>query len=405
MNEIKGGVCAPKGFQASGVHAGIRYKEKDRKDLALIVSDKICAAAAVYTQNKVKGAPIAVTKKHLSDGRAKAMICNSGNANTCAPDGEAIAKQTCQLAAEQLGIQAEDVIICSTGVIGEPMSIVPFEAAMEPLAKALSYSGGAEAAQAIMTTDTIQKEYAVEFDLGGKPCRIGATAKGSGMIHPDMATMLSFITTDAAISPQMLQEALGEDIKDSYNQLSVDGDTSTNDTVAIMANGMAANKEICSKDTDYEIFCKGLSQVTRALVKMLAKDGEGASKLIECNVDGAPDLNIARAVAKTVVSSDLLKCAVFGEDANWGRVLCALGYAPGDFNAEQIDVTISSQKGVVAVCKNSAAVGFSEAQAAEILKETEIVIAIEMNQGDASASAWGCDLTYEYVKINGDYRS
>lgn len=405
MNFIDGGVCAPKGFKASGVHCGVRYKDESKKDLMLIVSDEMCSAAAVYTQNKVKGAPIAVTKRHLADKKARAIVCNSGNANTCAANGEEIAEQTCRLAAEHTGVDAGDVIVCSTGVIGENMSIEPFERGMGPAAAKLSYRGGTEAAQAMMTTDTFPKEAAVRFTLDGKECIIGAAAKGSGMIHPNMATMLSFITTDAAVSGEMLQKALSADIRDSYNQLSVDGDTSTNDTVAIMANGMANNTEITAEGELFDTFCAALHQVTVKLVKMLASDGEGAGKMIECTVEGTADKETARIISKEVISSNLLKCAIFGQDANWGRVLCAIGYAPAEFSADNIDVEIQSENGKMQVCKGSAYYPFSEEGAAEILAAKEIRILINMNQGGESACAWGCDLTYDYVKINGDYRS
>lgn len=405
MKYIDGGVCAPKGFLASGVHCGIRSKNKDKKDLALIVSEEMCTAAAVYTQNKVKGAPIAVTKEHLRDGKAKAIICNSGNANTCAPNGVEIARKTCNLAAEHVGVAPTDIIVCSTGVIGEELLMEPFERGMKPLAEALSAEGGTMAAEAIMTTDTVSKECAVEFELDGKTCRIGATAKGSGMINPNMATMLSFITTDAAISSQMLQQALSEDIKDSYNQISVDGDTSTNDTVAIMANGLCGNREITGDGEAFDTFRKALNMVTEVLAKKLAADGEGATKLIECQVTGAPDKETARILSKSVISSDLLKSAMFGEDANWGRVLCALGYAQADFSADNIDVEMGSKHGRIKVCEHSALYPHSEEAAAEILAEKEIKIYVNLNQGQEKAAAWGCDLTYDYVKINGDYRS
>ena len=405
MNYIDGGVCAPKGFKAAGVHCGIRSKKKEKKDLALIVSDKLCSAAAVYTTNKVKGAPIAVTKEHLADGKAIAIICNSGNANTCAPGGEEIARQTCCLTGECIGAAAEDIIVCSTGVIGETLSMEPFQRGMGTLAEALSYDGGTMAAEAIMTTDTVSKECAVEFQLGESLCRIGAIAKGSGMIHPNMATMLSFITTDAAISPEMLQKALSEDVKDTFNQISVDGDTSTNDTVAVMANGLAGNEEIVSDSEAFAVFCQALNMVTRNLARKLAGDGEGASKLITCQVTGAPDKETARILSKSVISSDLLKAAMFGEDANWGRVLCALGYARADFDASDIQVEMGSKKGKIRVCQHSALFPHSEEEAAEILSEDEIIIYVDLCQGEAAACAWGCDLTYDYVKINGDYRS
>lgn len=405
MIYIEGGVCAPKGFKAAGVHCGIRSQNPQKKDLALIVSDKICSAAAVYTTNKVKGAPLIVTKNHLENGKAKAIICNSGNANTCAPGGEEIAKKTCQLTAEHLGAEETDIIVCSTGVIGEILSIEPFEKGMGPLVEKLSSHGGTMAAEAIMTTDTVSKECAVEFEIDGTTCRLGAAAKGSGMIEPNMATMLSFITTDAAVSPQMLQKALSEDIKDTYNQLSVDGDTSTNDMVAILANGMAGNKEIAEDGEAFECFQKALRMVTSVLVKKLAADGEGAAKMVECQVKGAPDKETARILSKSVISSSLLKAAMCGEDANWGRVLCALGYADAEFDASDIQVEMRSAKGNVKVCEHSALFPHSEEEAAEILSEKEIQIIVNLNQGKEEAAAWGCDLTCEYVKINGDYRS
>lgn len=405
MKYIDGGVCAPHGFRAAGIHCGIRSKDVNNKDLALIVSDKMCTAAAVYTKNKVKGAPIAVTREHLADGKAIAIICNSGNANTCAPEGVEIARKTCELTAEHIGASPEDIIVCSTGVIGEKLQMEPFEKGMGPLVGALDRNGGTMAAEAIMTTDTVSKECAVEFSLGGKTCRLGAAAKGSGMINPNMATMLSFITTDAAISSQMLQKALSEDIRDTYNQISVDGDTSTNDTVAIMASGLAGNEEITAEGEDFQSFCNGLRMVTEVLAKKLAADGEGATKLIECQVKGAPDKETARILSKSVISSDLLKSAMFGEDANWGRVLCALGYAKADFSAEDISVEMGSEKGRIKVCDHSALHPHSEEEAAEILSAKEIRIDVDIHQGQEEACAWGCDLTYDYVKINGDYRS
>lgn len=402
---IKGGVCAPKGFQASGIHCGIRVSSADKKDLALIVSDRICSAAAVYTKNRVQGAPVRVTRKHLSDGRARAVICNSGNANTCAPGGENIAEKTCTLTAEKIGASPKDIIVCSTGVIGEPLSMKPFEDGMDRLIHSLSYEGGIMAAEAIMTTDTVPKECAVEFSLEGKTCRLGAIAKGSGMINPNMATMLSFLTTDVAVSATMLQKALSEDVEDTFNQLSVDGDTSTNDTVAIMANGLAGNPEITEPGENFDILCRALRMVTVMLVKKLAADGEGATKLLECQVKGARDKEAARKLSKSVIRSDLLKAAMFGEDANWGRVLCALGYADTGFSADDIQVKMGSKRGVVKVCEHSAMFPHSEEQAADILSEKEITIYVDLNEGDAEACAWGCDLTYDYVRINGDYRS
>jgi glutamate N-acetyltransferase/amino-acid N-acetyltransferase len=406
MANESGGVCAARGFRAAGLHCGIRAgSEETKKDLSLIVSDTMCSAAGVYTTNKVKGAPLVVTARHLADGRARAVICNSGNANTCAPDGEALAQETCRLAGETLGIDADDVLVASTGVIGEALSIVPFEKGIPALVKRLSYDGGAEAAQGIMTTDTVRKETAVQFQLGGKTCTIGGMAKGSGMIHPNMATMLAFITTDACIHPSLLHRILAEDIKDTFNQLSVDGDTSTNDMVILMANGMAGNAEVTDDGEDAEQFRKALHQVTSYLVERLAADGEGAGKLIVCHVEGADTKDDARSISRSVVSSNLFKAAVFGEDANWGRVLCAIGYADGDFSTENIDVVMRSEKGSLTVCRGSRYFEHSEEKAAEILSADAIHIDIDMHSGEEQADAWGCDLTYDYVRINGDYRS
>lgn len=404
MKYIDGGVCAPEGFKAAGVWCGIK-DDPEKKDLALIVSECVCSAAGVYTKNKVKGAPIEVTKKNISDGKAKAIICNSGNANTCAPNGIEIAEETCRLTAEALGIDEKDVIICSTGVIGQELSIEPFVGGIPEAVKRLSRNGGEDASEAIMTTDTVPKYIAVEFELGGKRCRIGGTAKGSGMINPNMATMLSFITTDVCISSDMLLKALKEDVKKSYNQICVDGDTSTNDTVAVLANGKAGNQEIDKDGDDFDLFKKALSMVTVYLSKKLARDGEGATKLIECIVKGAPDEKTASEISKSVISSDLFKAAVFGEDANWGRVLCAIGYTQGDFSVDNIDVKMISSKGSILVCKGSRHEEYSEEKASEILSEEEITIDVDMHQGKAYATAWGCDLTYDYVRINGDYRS
>ena len=399
-----GGVCAPAGFRAAGTACGIKGV-KDRKDLALIVSDVMCSAAAVYTTNKVKGAPLSVTRENISDGRARAIICNSGNANTCAPNGIEIAEKTCEITAANIGADKKDIVVCSTGVIGQELSIEPFEAGIPELAAGLSSDGSKMAAEAIMTTDTISKEISVEFTLGGKTCRIGGIAKGSGMINPAMATMLSFITTDAAISPEMLDRALKEDVKTSYNQICVDGDTSTNDMTVVLANGMAGNDMIEDEGEDLEIFRAALAKVTVYLAKKLARDGEGATKLIECRVEGAPDDEQARIISKSVIASDLLKAAMFGADANWGRVLCAIGYAPGDFSTDDIDVEMESAKGNVLVCRASRHEAYSEEKASEILSEEEIIIKVDMHQGSGSAVAWGCDLTYDYVQINGDYRS
>ncbi len=404
MKYISGGVCAAKGFKAAGVHCGIR-KNKSKKDLALIISEKKCAAACVYTQNLVKGAPITVTKKNVGDGFAQAVICNSGNANTCNANGVEIAEKMCELVEEYTGIKASDVICASTGVIGQPLDITPIKENMKKLTEALGENNSADAANAIMTTDTELKEVAVEFTVGGKTCRMGGIAKGSGMIHPNMATMLVFITTDCAVTKEMLDKAVKADVKDTFNMISVDGDTSTNDMLSVMANGMAQNPEINSENGDFDIFCKAFNAVTTALCKAIAKDGEGASKLLECIVSGAKDIENARIIAKSVICSSLVKAAMFGSDANWGRVLCAIGYSGADVDINKVDVSFASRKGEIRVCKNGAGVEFSEDKAKEILLEPEIEIKVCLGDGDAKATAYGCDLTYEYVKINGDYRT
>ena len=404
MKIISGGVCAAKGFLAGGVHCGVR-KNRTKRDLAMIYSEKKASAAAVYTTNLVKGAPLTVTKNNISDGYAQAVICNSGNANTCNADGIEIAEKMCAIAADTLGIDKTDVVVASTGVIGQPLSIVPFESGIPAVKEALSADGSEAAAEGIMTTDTVKKEIAVEFEIGGKVCRIGGIAKGSGMIHPNMATMLVFITTDACISPAMLQKALSSDIADTFNMVSVDGDTSTNDMVAVLANGMAGNKEICEDGEDFAAFMKALNTVTVHLCRCIAGDGEGATKLLECNVSGAKDIPTAKTVAKSVICSSLLKAAMFGADANWGRVLCAIGYSGADVDVNKVDVSFKSGKGEILVCKDGAGVDFSEEKAKEILLEKEIDINITLGDGDANATAWGCDLTYDYVKINGDYRT
>ena len=404
MKIVSGGVCAAKGFTAGGVHCGIR-KNRSKKDLALIYSEVPASAAAVYTTNLVKGAPLTVTKQHLADGTAQAVICNSGNANTCNANGMEIAEQMCELTAQTLGIKPADVVVASTGVIGQPMTIDPIAGGMAALKAGLSTSGSADAAEGIMTTDTVLKEVAVEFTLGGKTCRIGGIAKGSGMIHPNMATMLVFITTDAAIAPEMLQKALSTDIADTFNMVSVDGDTSTNDMVTVLANGMAGNEPIAAEGEDFTAFMQALNTVTVYLCRRIAGDGEGATKLLECKVTGAADVSTAKTVAKSVICSSLLKAAMFGADANWGRVLCAIGYSGAAVDVDKIDVSFASKAGEILVCKDGAGVDFSEEKAKEILTEEEIEILIDLNSGKACATAWGCDLTYDYVKINGDYRT
>lgn len=404
---IDGGVCAAKGFKASGVYCGIKENPTKKNDIAMLVSDVMCNTAGVYTQNKVKGAPVIVTKKNLekSGGKAKAVIVNSKNANTCNADGEEKANEMCRLTAEALGIKPEEVIVASTGVIGQVLPIEPIKEAVPQLAEKLSYTGNIEAATAIMTTDTVKKEYAVEFEIGGKLCRMGGMAKGSGMIHPNMATTLNFITTDCAVSVPMLQKALSEIVKVTYNCLSVDGDQSTNDTCMLMSNGLAENPEITSEGADFDTFKAALYQVMANLTRMLAKDGEGATKLLTCVCSGAPDLDTAIIVAKSVIRSPLFKCAMFGSDANWGRILCAIGYAEADFDINKVDVSLASKAGKIDVCENGAGVDFSEDEAKKILIEDEIDIYIDLKLGTEKATAWGCDLTYDYVKINGDYRS
>lgn len=403
---VEGGVCAAQGFVANGLNCGIN-PNKEKNDLGMVYSESLCQAAAVYTKNKVKGAPIAVTKDHLikSGNTARAVIVNSKNANTCNPDGEEVAERVSVLAAETLGIQPEEVIVASTGVIGEPLSVEPFAKHMQKLADGLSVDGHSDAVTAIMTTDTVPKEVAVEFTIAGKTCRLGGMAKGSGMIHPNMATTLNFVTTDVAICSEMLQMALRDVVTVTYNCLSIDGDTSTNDMVSVMANGEAGNPEITADGEEYQVFRQALYLVMLHMTKMLAADGEGASKFLECTCSGCPDQETAIVVAKSVIRSPLFKCAMFGGDANWGRILCAIGYAEADFDISKVDVDLASASGTVAVCRNGSGVTFSEELAAKILAEDEIYIHIHLHQGGVQAKAWGCDLTYDYVKINGDYRS
>ncbi len=404
MKLISGGVCATKGFLASGIHCGIR-KNRTKRDLALIYSKTPCTGAAVYTTNLVKGAPLSVTKKHLENGLAKAIVCNSGNANTCNADGIQVAEKMCDLTAAALGIGADEVLVASTGVIGQPLNIDPIANGLSELVSCLSDNGSEFAAEGIMTTDLAKKEVAVEFELDGKICHIGGIAKGSGMIHPNMATMLVFITSDVAISSEMLQKALSGDIQNTFNMISVDGDTSTNDNVILLANGLAENKKIVSECEDFDIFMKALNTVTVGLCRMIASDGEGATKLLECRVTGAGSDFTAKTVAKSVICSSLLKAAMFGADANWGRVLCAIGYSGADVDVSKVSVSFCSKQGEILVCKNGAGVPFSEEKAKEILLEKEIEILVSIGDGKYFASAWGCDLTYDYVKINGDYRT
>ena len=404
MKMIEGGVTAAQGFVAGGVHCGIR-KNKSKPDLAMIYSEKLCAAAAVYTQNLVKGAPILVTKKNIETGRAQAVICNSGNANTCNADGVEKAERMCAIAGQVLGIHPADVVVASTGVIGQVLPIEPIESAAQALKDSLSPTGSHAAATAIMTTDTIPKEAAVEVELGGKTVKIGGISKGSGMIHPNMATMLCFVTTDCAISPEMLQKAITASADETFNMISIDGDTSTNDTYAVLANGMAGNPEITAEGPDFDLFCDALRAVCRTLSKLMAGDGEGATKLLICQTTGAQDRATARTVAKSVICSTLFKAAMFGADANWGRVLCAIGYSGAAVDVDKIDVSFRSAAGQVDVCQNGAGIPFSEEEASKVLKENEIAILVHLHQGGASAEAYGCDLTYDYVKINGDYRT
>ena len=404
MELINGGVCAAKGFTASGVHCGIR-KNKTKRDLALIFSETKASAAAVYTTNLVKGAPLAVTKMHLMDGKAQAVICNSGNANTCNADGIEVAQKMAEITAAELGIDKEDVVVASTGVIGQPLDITPIKNGLPALKEALGDNNSEYAAEGIMTTDTVKKEVAVSFEIGGVECKIGGIAKGSGMIHPNMATMLVFITSDVAIAPEMLQKALSSEIQNTFNMVSVDGDTSTNDMVCVLANGMAGNKEITEDGEDFDAFMKALNTVTVHLCRMIAGDGEGATKLLECRVTGASDEKTAKTVAKSIICSSLTKAAMFGADANWGRVLCAIGYSGAEVDVNKVDVSFESAKGIIPVCKDGAGIEFSEEIAKEILLEKEIIINVGLNSGEGSSTAWGCDLTYEYVKINGDYRT
>ena len=404
MKQISGGVCAAQGFKANGIHCGIRHNHS-KKDLAMIVSAVPASAAAVYTQNLVKGAPLTVTKNNIANGKAQAVICNSGNANTCNANGIEIAEAMCDLVARHTGIAASDVVVASTGVIGQVLDITPIANGMTELTADLSENGSANAAAAIMTTDTIPKEVAVEFIVGGKICRMGGIAKGSGMIHPNMATMLVFITTDAAISPEMLQKALSADITATFNMLSIDGDTSTNDMVTVLANGLAGNEEITCEGADFTAFMEALNTITVSLCRTIAGDGEGATKLLECIATGADTLEAAKTAAKSVICSSLLKAAMFGADANWGRVLCAIGYSGADVDVSKIDVSFRSAKGTIPVCKDGAGIPFSEEIAKEILLEKEIEILVKLGNGPYSATAWGCDLTYDYVKINGDYRT
>ena len=404
---IDGGVCAAQGFRAAGLHVGVKTHNVNKKDVALIVSDSDCAAAAVFTTNVVKAAPIHVTKAHLANGRARAVVANSGNANACAPMGEENAERMCAAAAKAIGCGAEDVLVCSTGVIGQTLRVNVIEEGMEELASLLERSGAASdaAAHAIMTTDTVKKEAAVETTVGGKTVRIGGIAKGSGMIHPNMGTMLCFITTDCAISPEMIREALVDTAHVSFNRISVDGDTSTNDTCLVLANGLAGNETITGEGEDYAAFLEALKALCVRLARMMAKDGEGARHLITCTVAGAKDEESAQTIAKSVISSTLTKAAIFGCDANWGRVLCAMGYSGEEFDPDKVDVAFASAAGEIPVCRQGRGLDFDEDLAKRILTEDEVEIRVRMGEGDAACTCWGCDITYDYIKINGDYRT
>lgn len=404
MTYTNDGVTGPTGFVANGIYCGLR-KNKTKMDLAMVYSKSPCSAAGMYTKNKVKGAPLLVTREHLQGGRARAIICNSGNANTCNADGIEKARRMAALTADALGIPPEEVIVASTGVIGQPLNIDAIISGVPPLARSLNKEGGKNAATAIMTTDTVMKTLCAEFTLGGKPVKIGAMAKGSGMIHPNMATMLCFITSDAAISPALLKKALDFVVERTFNCVSIDGDTSTNDMVCILANGEAKNSEITAEGPDFDAFTQALYGLCARMARMIAKDGEGATKLLECRIQNCKSEEQGRALAKSVIMSSLVKAAFFGADANWGRILCAMGYCDAPLDPAKVDVTLTSRMGEILVCRDGAGVDFSEEKAKEILLEDEITIHINLKDGLFSAAAWGCDLTYDYVRINGDYRT
>ena len=405
MEYVSGGVCAAKGFRASGMHVGIKTNNADKKDLALIVADCDCAAAAVYTQNVVKAAPLHITKEHLGNGRARAVLVNSGNANACAPNGEENARRSCVAAAAALGMDASDIIVASTGVIGQKLPVEIIENNVAALASKLSYDGSQDAAAAIMTTDLAMKELALEFELGGKTVRLGGIAKGSGMIHPNMGTMLAFLTTDCAISTEMIGKALIGATNVSFNRISVDGDTSTNDMLSLMASGLAGNTEITGPGADYDAFTEALNSLCVELEKKMAADGEGATHLITCHVRGAKSELDAETLSKSVISSTLTKAMIFGADANFGRALCAMGYSGVDFDQYSVDIAFESNAGRIIVCEKGRGLPFDETLAKEILTEHDITIDIAMSAGGAECTCWGCDITYDYIKINGDYRS
>ena len=405
MKQIEGGVTAAKGFTAAGVHCGVKNNNSDKKDLALILSECECSAAAVYTRNRVKAAPLYVTMEHLENGTAWGVVANSGNANACAPMALENAQAMCKLAAEATGRKATDFVVASTGVIGQTLNIAAIEKGMPAVAQAMSKDGSDSAARAIMTTDTVKKEYAVTVSIGGKPVTIGAIAKGSGMIHPNMGTMLAFVTTDCNITPDCLHEALTEIVNRTFNRVTVDGDTSTNDMCVVLANGLAENPLIEWKDDNYTVFYKALYEVCEYLAKSIAADGEGASRLVTCTMKNARSEESAERLAKAVVGSSLVKAAMFGADANWGRVLCAMGYSKAPFRPEYVDAKFKSAVGEILVCKDGAGLDFDEEAAKSILSQDEVIIEVDLHEGDCEATCWGCDLTYEYVKINGDYRT
>lgn len=404
MKQIQGSICASIGFKTAAKHCGVKTKNKDKLDVAIIVSDVLANTASVYTKNKVQAAPILITKKHLENHKAQAIIVNSGNANACAINGELHALSTCQKLAQELSINESDVVVASTGVIGQEINVSVILEGIPSLVKNLN-KNDQEAAAAIMTTDTTSKSIAYEFEIDGKTAHIGAIAKGSGMIHPNMGTMLCFITTDVAINEVILQKALLNAVNVSFNRVSVDGDSSTNDMCTIMANGLALNQEIVSIDANYQLFYQALETVCIDLAKKIAADGEGANHLITCVVNGAPSILEAETMAKSVIASSLVKTAIFGSDANWGRVICAMGYSGVDFDPNQVSIDFASKGGKISVCQFGKGLAFSEDLAKKILLEHNIVIEINLNQGNEVCTAWGCDLSYDYVKINGDYRS
>ena len=402
MKIIDGGVCAAKGFKAGSVRCGIKAS-RTNDDTAIIFSECECNAAATYTMNRVKAAPVYVTMEHLENGVARAIVANSGNANACAPDGMENARRMAKAAADFLGVDEEDVAVASTGVIGQRIDIECIEEHLSEIV--LSDDASEQANRAIMTTDTRTKTAAVEFTVGGKACRSGGICKGSGMIHPNMGTMLSFITTDCAISHEMLTDALQENVKKTYNRVTVDGDTSTNDMCVVLANGLAGNELIDWQNEDYQAFCKALNEINTRLARQIAADGEGATKLVTCTVRNSRSEETAERLAKAVVGSNLVKAAMFGADANWGRVLCAMGYSKAPFRPEYVDVAFESENGSVAVCEKGAALNFDEELAKKVLTANEVTMQIDVHEGEHAATAWGCDLTYDYVKINGDYRT